>query len=189
MLTYVSLVRLVGGLFLRETLGALTIGRWLLLVDSTGCAGGGRTDHYPGRSLAAIVSLPRVPLVCYAGCLAPHSQLREAMIPTPRQQGVDGAEAKTGTPSGARPGSYGACWLWLWPPVPCAVVAHCASLPPSPTRRSSRASYVMASWRPSHPLSRLPVLVKQRSIGSPQPTTSRGVSWATCAQPRYETHL
>jgi hypothetical protein len=30
--------------------------------------------------------------------MAPHSTLREAIIPTPRQQGVDGEEAKTGTP-------------------------------------------------------------------------------------------
>jgi hypothetical protein len=51
------------------------------------------------EKLAAIVPLPRVHLVRYAGCLAPHSKLREAIIPTPRQQGVDGDEAKTGTPS------------------------------------------------------------------------------------------
>ncbi|HSX80823.1 MAG TPA: hypothetical protein VLQ80_19915 [Candidatus Saccharimonadia bacterium] len=43
--------------------------------------------------------LPRVHLVRYAGCLAPHSTLREAIIPTPRHQGVDGEEAKTGPPS------------------------------------------------------------------------------------------
>ena len=47
---------------------------------------------------AAIVPLPRVHLVRYAGCLAPHSQLRGAIIPTPRQQGVDGDEANPGTP-------------------------------------------------------------------------------------------
>ena len=51
------------------------------------------------EKLAAIVPLPRVPLVRSAGCLAPHSTLREAIIPTPRQQGVDGEEAQTGTPS------------------------------------------------------------------------------------------
>ena len=51
------------------------------------------------EKLAAIVPLPRVHLVRYAGCLAPHSTLREAIIPTPRQQGIDGEEAKTGTPS------------------------------------------------------------------------------------------
>ena len=50
------------------------------------------------EKLAAIVPLPRVHLVRYAGCLAPHSKLRDAIIPTPRQQGVDGEEAKTGTP-------------------------------------------------------------------------------------------
>ena len=50
------------------------------------------------EKLAAIIPLPRVHLVRYAGCLAPHSQLRWAIIPTPRQQGVDGHEANTGTP-------------------------------------------------------------------------------------------
>jgi hypothetical protein len=50
------------------------------------------------EKLAAIVPLPRARLVRYAGCLAPHSKLRDAIIPTPRQQGVDGDEAKTGTP-------------------------------------------------------------------------------------------
>ena len=34
----------------------------------------------------------------YAGCLAPHSQRRRTIIPTPRQQGVDGNEANTGAP-------------------------------------------------------------------------------------------
>jgi hypothetical protein len=51
------------------------------------------------EKLAALVPLPRVHLVRYAGCLAPHSKLREALIPTPRQQGVDGEEAQPGTPS------------------------------------------------------------------------------------------
>ena len=51
------------------------------------------------EKLAALVPLPRVHLVRAAGCLAPHSQRRGAIISTPRQQGVGGAEAKTGTPS------------------------------------------------------------------------------------------
>ena len=50
------------------------------------------------EKLSALVPLPRVHLIRYAGCMAPHSTLREAIIPTPRQQGVDGEEAKTGTP-------------------------------------------------------------------------------------------
>ena len=32
------------------------------------------------------------PLVCYGGCLAPHSLLRGAITPTPRQQGVEEPE-------------------------------------------------------------------------------------------------
>ena len=50
------------------------------------------------EKLAALVPLPRVHLVRYGGCLAPHSHLRAAIIPTPRQQGVDGEETQTGTP-------------------------------------------------------------------------------------------
>jgi len=50
------------------------------------------------EKLAAIVPLPRVHLVRYAGCLAPHSQLRGAIIPTLRQQGVDEGDVGTGTP-------------------------------------------------------------------------------------------
>ena len=53
--------------------------------------------------LAALVPLPRVPLVRYAGCLTPHSPRRGAIIPTPRQQGVEEDEAKTGSPS----------WSWV----------------------------------------------------------------------------
>src|SRR5438105_15018223 len=41
------------------------------------------------EKLAALVPLPRVHLVRYGGCLAPHSHLRGAIIPTPRQQGVE----------------------------------------------------------------------------------------------------
>jgi hypothetical protein len=50
------------------------------------------------EKLAAFVPLPRAHLVRYGGCLAPHSKLRAAIIPTPRQQGVDGEQTKTGTP-------------------------------------------------------------------------------------------
>jgi Putative transposase len=50
------------------------------------------------EKLSALVPLPRVHLVRYAGCLAPHSTLRDAIIPTPRQQGVNGEETKTETP-------------------------------------------------------------------------------------------
>jgi len=50
------------------------------------------------EKLAALVPLPHVHLVRYSGCLAPHSALREAIIPTPRQQGVDGEETPRGTP-------------------------------------------------------------------------------------------
>jgi hypothetical protein len=50
------------------------------------------------EKLAAFVPLPHAHLVRYAGCLAPHSTLRAAIIPTPRQQGVDGEQTRTGTP-------------------------------------------------------------------------------------------
>jgi hypothetical protein len=45
------------------------------------------------EKLAALVPLPHVHLVRYGGCLAPHSHLRGAILPTPRQQGLDRPEA------------------------------------------------------------------------------------------------
>ena len=50
------------------------------------------------EKLAALVPLPRVHLVRYGGCLAPHSRLRGAITPTPRQQGVEGPEASSAAP-------------------------------------------------------------------------------------------
>jgi hypothetical protein len=50
------------------------------------------------EKLAALVPLPHVHLVRYGGCLAPHSHLRGAIRPTPRQQGVDGEETHPVTP-------------------------------------------------------------------------------------------
>src|SRR5438309_5864484 len=50
------------------------------------------------EKLAALVPLPHVHLVRYGGCLAPHSHLRHAIMPTPRQQGMDGEETQTRTP-------------------------------------------------------------------------------------------
>jgi hypothetical protein len=49
------------------------------------------------EKLVALVPLPRVHLVRYGGCLAPHSKLRGAITPTPRQQGKD--ELAGGSPS------------------------------------------------------------------------------------------
>jgi len=63
------------------------------------------------EKLAALVSLLRVLLVRYGGCLAPHSQLREAIIPTPRQQGVDGGDTRTGSSR------------WSWARAPFADMA------------------------------------------------------------------
>src|SRR6266566_962611 len=50
------------------------------------------------EKLAALVPLPHVHLVRYGGCLAPHSHLRMAIIPTPRQQGLDEPEARPESP-------------------------------------------------------------------------------------------
>ena len=50
------------------------------------------------EKLAALVPLPRVHLVRYGGCLAPHSHLRGSVIPTSRQQGVEDEETDTGSP-------------------------------------------------------------------------------------------
>jgi hypothetical protein len=49
------------------------------------------------EKLAALVPVPGAHLVRYGGCLAPHSKLREAVRPTPRQQGQE-AEVPPSTP-------------------------------------------------------------------------------------------
>src|SRR5262245_49130701 len=50
------------------------------------------------EKLVALVPLPRVHLVRYGGCLASHSHLRGAIIPTPRQQGIDEEATDIGSP-------------------------------------------------------------------------------------------
>src|SRR5262245_24985931 len=52
------------------------------------------------EKLAALVPLPRMHLVRYGGCLAPHSHLRGAIVPTPRQQGVATVELGTAAQAG-----------------------------------------------------------------------------------------
>jgi hypothetical protein len=84
---------------------------------------------------AQLVPLPRVHLVRYGGCLAPHSHLRRAIIPTPCQQGVEEQEHRTASPR------------WSWTRLLKRVFAlemarypgvsggRCGSLPPSRTAR------------------------------------------------------
>src|SRR5438094_4961487 len=50
------------------------------------------------EKLAALVPLPHGHLVRYGGCLAPQSHLRGAILPTPRQQGLDEPEACPASP-------------------------------------------------------------------------------------------
>lgn len=52
--------------------------------------------------LAALVPLPRQHQVRYGGCLAPHSHLRAAIIPTPSQQGVEAPDGSSASPN----------WTW-----------------------------------------------------------------------------
>jgi hypothetical protein len=54
------------------------------------------------EKLAALVPLPRMHLIRYGGCLAPHSNLRSAIIPTPRQQGLEEPEGRNHSPN----------WTW-----------------------------------------------------------------------------
>jgi Putative transposase len=71
------------------------------------------------EKLAALVPLPHVHLVRYGGCLAPHSHLRGAILPTLRQQGLAEPEA---CPTAPR---------WRWSRVRSVSVEHCGSSPSS----------------------------------------------------------
>ena len=69
------------------------------------------------EKLAALVPLPRQHHLRYGGCLAPHSTLRAAIIPTPRQQGVEEPAGSTASPN----------WTWAqWlKRVFSIAMAHC----------------------------------------------------------------
>ena len=73
------------------------------------------------EKLAALVPLPHVHLVRYGGCLAPHSHLRGAIIPPPRQQGLDAPEVCPTSPR----------WSWarLLQRVFGLDLAHCPFCP------------------------------------------------------------
>jgi hypothetical protein len=50
------------------------------------------------EKLAALVPLPRLHQVRYGGCLAPQSHLRAAIIPTPRQPGLEAPDDRSPSP-------------------------------------------------------------------------------------------
>jgi putative transposase len=119
------------------------------------------------EKLAALVPLPRVHLVRYGGCLASHSHLRGAIIPTPRQQGVDEEETDTGAPP----------WSWarLLKRVFALDVARCpwcqrggcGSSPPSRRARSSGRSSSIGNFLQTHLLVYRPVSARKPSPGPP----------------------
>lgn len=55
---------------------------------------------------------PHAHLVHYAGCLAPNSKLRAQLIPTPRQRGGGGEEAKTKATLRPHSGAEAPYWSW-----------------------------------------------------------------------------
>jgi hypothetical protein len=139
------------------------------------------------EKLAALVPLPRVHLVRYGGCLAPHSALRQAIMPTPRQQGVDGEGTKRSTP------------YWTWARLLKRVFALEMGTCPfcqrgvlrliavitqgEVLRKILRHLKLSADPPPSRPL----VPAKHHVTGSPKPTTTRVGSSAPCA-PGRERH-
>ena len=81
------------------------------------------------EKLVVPVPLPRVHLVRYGGCLAPHSHLRGAIIPTPRQQGVDEEETDTGRLAGTGRGCSSASLRLTWRAARSVSRGRCGSLP------------------------------------------------------------
>ena len=79
------------------------------------------------EKLAALVPLPRVHLVRYGGCLAPQSTLRGAIIPTPRQQGVEEPEARPPRRLGAGRGCSSGCVPSIWSAAPYVSTARYGS--------------------------------------------------------------
>ena len=92
------------------------------------------------EQLAALVPLLRVHLVHYGGCLASHSYLRGAIIPTPRRHGIDEEATNTGPLAGPGRDCSSAGWRSIWRAAP-GVRWECYGLSgPLRTRRSSGKS-------------------------------------------------
>jgi len=98
------------------------------------------------EKLAALVPLPRVHLVRYGGCLAPHSHLRGAIIPTPRQQGVAEEETDTGAPR----------WSWarLLKRVLALAMARCLWCQRGVLRLIATITHGEVIWKILQPLKR-----------------------------------
>ena len=96
------------------------------------------------EKLAALVPLPRLHLVRYGGCLAPHSKVRAAIIPTPRQQGLEEPEDRRPSPNWtwARRASPMPCW-----PTSMVTVAWTSRSPRSATSCRSCWARVLGSSR------------------------------------------
>jgi hypothetical protein len=133
------------------------------------------------EKLAVLVPLPRMHLVRYGGCLAPHSALRGAIMPTPRQQGLDEQEACPTEPR----------WSWarLLQRVFDVEMAHCPFCHQGTLRiiavitQGEVIGKILRHLKLAvdPPPSRLPAPAKHRSTRRPKPTPARGVPLALCA--------
>ena len=117
---------------------------------------------------AALVPLPRQHLLRYGGCLAPHSTWRAAIIPTPRQQGVEEPAGSTASPH------------WTWAPWLTRVfamdMAHC------PVCQQGRLRLIAAITDRSVIMNMLRHL--QRAVDPPPiaPAPQAACAWA-CSSP------
>jgi Putative transposase len=135
------------------------------------------------EKLAALIPLPHSHLVRYGGCLAPHSHLRGCVLPTPRQQDMDG-EAQPGTP------------YWPWARLLGRVFGLEMSTCPFCRRGSLRIIAVITQGEVISKILRHlklaadpppiapAVVTKHRSTGCPKPTASHVGSSAPCAPRR-----
>ena len=142
------------------------------------------------EKLVALVPLPRLHLVRYGGCLAPHSHLRGAITPTPRQQGVEEPEASSAAPHWS--------WTWLLKRVFALDLAICPFCHQGTLRiitAITQGEVIRKILRhvqlaPDPPPWRLPVPAKKLLTGSPKPhNVVRGLVGDVCAVAVYLTPL
>jgi Putative transposase len=120
------------------------------------------------EQLAALVPLPRLHQVRYGGCLAPHSHLRAAIIPTPRQQGRE-------APADRRPSPH---WTWarLLKRVFALDMARC------PVCQQSRRR-IMAAIRESSVIQKILRHVKRAVDPPPLAPAQHGAFAWDCSSP------
>jgi len=119
-----------------------------------------------------VAPFPRVHLVRYGGCLAPHSLLRGAITPLPRQQGVEEPEASSAAPR------------WSWARLLKRVFALDMALGPLCHRGALRIIAAITQWEVIRKILRHVKLSADPPPIAPARSRQEAFDWVASCPPR-----